>query len=89
MLIIVYNFMLLYSCGFGLLFINGHIFGNLSARPGTEVIKLFSCSTRLITEFQLLIKTKMLKINTFLVIKLSYAVIIMLINVKMPTCLVF
>ena len=29
-------------------------------RPGPEVIKLFSCSTRLSTKFQLLIKTKIL-----------------------------
>ena len=35
--------------------------------------------------FQLLIKTKMLKIKAFLVFKLSDGVFIMLINVKMPT----
>ena len=36
-------------------------------------------------KFQLLIKSKMLKIKIFLALKLSDAVFIMLINVKMPT----
>ena len=36
-------------------------------------------------KFQFLIKTKMLKIKTFLVFKLSDAVSTMLINIKMPT----
>ena len=53
---------------------------------GTEVIKLFSCSTQLSMKFQLLTKTKMLrKINTFLAFKLSDVLFIMLIHVKMPT----
>ena len=32
----------------------------VSLKPGTLVIKLFSCSTQLSTKFQLLIKTKIL-----------------------------
>ena len=36
-------------------------------------------------KFQLLIKTKMLKTNVFLTLKLSDVVFILLINVKMPT----
>ena len=55
-----------------------------SVRPGLEVIKLFSCSTELGMEFQLLTKTKMLKYKSFFAFKLS-DVFIMLINVKMPT----
>ena len=47
--------------------------------------KSFSYSTQLSTKFQLLIKTKILKIKTFLAFKLSGVVFIMLINVKMPT----
>ena len=39
-------------------------------------------------EFQLLIKTKMLKIKIFLALKLSNDVFILLINVKMPTIIV-
>ena len=50
-----------------------------------EDIKLFSCSTQLITKFQLLIKTKILTIKKFLALSLSDVVLIMLINVKMPT----
>ena len=53
--------------------------------PGTEVIKLFSCSTQLTMKFQPLITTTMLKILTFLAFKLPNIVFIMLINVKMPT----
>ena len=33
--------------------------------PGTDVMKLFSCSTQLSMEFQLLIKPKMLKNTDF------------------------
>ena len=33
-------------------------FIRLKIKPGSEVIKLFSCSTRLSTKFQLLIKAK-------------------------------
>ena len=50
-----------------------------------EVIKLFPCSTQLSMQFQLLIRAKMLKIKTFLPLKLSDGVFVMLINVKMPT----
>ena len=53
--------------------------------PGPEVIQLFACSTQLSTKFKLLIKTMMLKINTFHAFRLSDDVFIMLINVKMPT----
>ena len=53
-------------------------------RSGPEVIKLFSCSTQLSMEFQLLIKSKMLK-KKILAFKLSDVVCTMLINVKMPT----
>ena len=51
----------------------------------TEVIKLFSCSTQLSMEFQLLIKIKCLQMKEFLAISLSDVVFILLINVKMPT----
>ena len=44
-------------------------------------MKLFSCSTHLGIKFQHLIKTKMLKNKDFL----SNVVLILLINVKMPT----
>ena len=53
-------------------------------KPGPKVIKLFSCSTKLSMEFEPLTKTKMLKIKTFLAIKLSDVVLTMLINYKMP-----
>ena len=53
-------------------------------QPGPMVIKLFSCSTQLSKKFQLLIKTKMLKMKTALAFKLSDDVFIILINVKMP-----
>ena len=52
--------------------------------PGLEVIKLFFILNRIL-KFQLLIKTKVLKKNTFLSSKLSKSIFIMLINVKMPT----
>ena len=53
-------------------------------KTGSEVIKLFSCSTQLSTKFQLLIKTKYRKIKMFFPLSLSDVVFIMLINVKMP-----
>ena len=53
--------------------------------PCTEVIKIFSRSTQLCVEFLLLIKTKMLKIKTFLAFKRSDVVFTMIINVKTPT----
>ena len=49
------------------------------------VIKLFSFSSDLSIKFQLLIKTKMLKIKAFIH---SDAVFIMLVNVKMPTIVI-
>ena len=45
--------------------------------------KFFSCSTQLITKFQLLIKTKILTTEE-VSFSLSDVVFIMLINVKMP-----
>ena len=48
-------------------------------------MKLFLSSTQLSMEFQLLIKSKMLKNKDFLAFKLSDVVFIMLIDVKMPT----
>ena len=50
--------------------------------PCPGVIKLFSCSTQLSKNIQLLIKTI---IPTNLALSLSDVVFIMLINVKMPT----
>ena len=47
--------------------------------------KTFSCSIQLCMKFHLPLKTKKLKIKTFLAFKLSNVVFIMLINVKMPT----
>ena len=52
---------------------------------GREDIQLFSCSTQLSINFQLLINTKMLKYTDLLAFKLSDVVFILLINVKMPT----
>ena len=46
---------------------------------------IFSCSTELSMKFQLLIKTKMLKVKYFLAFKLSDTAFILLIDVKMPT----
>ena len=57
-------------------FIVAYPFGEQN-KPGPEVIKLFSCSTQLSMNFQLLITTKVSS-------SLSYVVFIMLINVKMP-----
>ena len=54
-------------------------------KSGPEVIKLFSCSTQLSTKIQLLIKTKIRQIMKFLALSLSDVVLIMHINVKMPT----
>ena len=51
-----------------------------------EIIKLFSCSTQLSTNFPQLIKTETLNnIDISLALKLSDVVFILLINVKMPT----
>ena len=49
--------------------------------PGPEVIKLFSCSTKLSAKFQLLINTKILTNE-----KVLHVVFIMLIDVTMPKC---
>ena len=54
-------------------------------KTGLEDIKLFSCSTQLSMKFQLLIKKKYSKGKKFLALSLSDAVLILLINVKMPT----
>ena len=51
---------------------------NISKKP----LKLFSCSTQLSMKFELLMKFKMLKIQTFLAFNLSDVLFIMLINVK-------
>ena len=53
--------------------------------PGTEVIKLFSCSTHTNMRFPLLKKLKCSKINSFLAIKLLDVLFILIINVQMPT----
>ena len=47
--------------------------------------KTFFSSTQLSMNFQLLIKTKMLKNKTFLAFKLADVLFIMLISVKMPS----
>ena len=52
---------------------------------GSEVIKLFTCSSQLSMKFQHLIKTKKLNIKYFSCLQLSDVLFIMLINVKMPT----
>ena len=57
----------------------------LLRQSGVEVVKLFSCSIQVSTKFQLLVKTKTLKIAIFLAFKHSDVVFIMLINVKMIT----
>ena len=57
----------------------------IRSRPGPEVIKLFSCSTHLSMNFQLLIKLKYRQIKKFLALGLSGVLFIMIINVKMPT----
>ena len=54
-------------------------------KSGPQVIKLFSRSTQLSIEFQMLIKSKMFKIKTFLAFRCSDVLFIMLINIKMPT----
>ena len=51
---------------------------------GPEVINLYSCTTQLSMEFQMLIKSKMLKITIFLAFKFL-DVFIMLINAQGPT----
>ena len=53
--------------------------------PGSEVIKLFSCSTQLSMKFQLLIKIKTPTNKECFALSLTYAVFSMLITVKMPT----
>ena len=57
------------------------------AKRGPEVIKLISCLTALSMKFQLLIKLKYRKVNTFSTFKLSHVVCLLPINVKMPTLL--
>ena len=59
--------------------------GNVQNCSGPVVIKLFSCSTQLSMEFQMLIKSKMLKNKDNLSFRCSDVVFIMLINIKMPT----
>ena len=57
-------------------------------KPGPEVIQLFSCSTKVSTIMQLLIKIKYRQMNNFQIcfaVSLSDVVFIMLIKVKMPT----
>ena len=56
----------------------------IEPNPGPKVYKLFLCSTKLSTKFQLLIKTKLLT-NKEVSLSLSDVAFIMLINVKMPT----
>ena len=73
-----------------LLLVFDAVLGGLSSYAiemgGPEDTHHFSCSTQLSMEFQLLIKTKMLKkIITFLAFKHSNATFIVSINVKMPT----
>ena len=53
--------------------------------PGPEVIKLFPCSAELSAKLQLIIKLKYRQIKKYLALSLSDVVLIMLINVKMPT----
>ena len=69
---VVYLFIL-----FNLTYTGKNSFGT----PGLEVIKLISCSTQLSMQFQLLIKTKMLKNEIFFALKISDVVFIMLIIV--------
>ena len=58
----------------------------LQVTPGPEVINFFSYSAQLSTKFQLTIKkVKYRQIKKFLALSLADAVLIMLINVKMPT----
>ena len=57
---------------------------------GSEVIKLFSCSTQLSTEFQLLIKTKIMTNEAvFFSLNLSDVVFIMLKMLKCQHLLAF
>ena len=56
-----------------------------SCTPGPEVIKPFSCSAQMSMKFQLLLKIKTLNNKDFICFKLSYAVFILVINVKMTT----
>ena len=57
-------------------------------KPGSEVIKLVSCSTQLSTKIKLLIKTT-IQINKDISCSNSDVVFIMLINVKMVGILTF
>ena len=57
----------------------------LSPGPDSKVKKLFSCSTQLSMEFQMLIKLKYRQMKKFFAFSISDVVFIMLINVKMPT----
>ena len=68
--------------------VNNVISPHFSETPGPENIKTFSCPTQLSMIFQLLIKSKMLKNKDFFAFILSDVVLIMLINVKMPTTIV-
>ena len=52
---------------------------------GCEITKLFSCSKSIEHEILAAHKTKILKIKTFIAFRLSDVVLILLINVKMPT----
>ena len=61
----------------------GATIDNESATPtGPGVLKLFLCSSQLSTKFQLLIKTKILKIKEVPYLSLSDNVFIMLLDVK-------
>ena len=68
---------------------NGRLFKLFFCRyTGPKAIKLFSCSTQLITEFQRFKKLKYRKVKKFFALTLSDGVLIMLINVKIPTIIV-
>ena len=53
--------------------------------PGSKDIKLVSCSTQLSMNFHCSSKGKMVKMKTFLALKLSDVVFILVVNVKMTT----
>ena len=57
----------------------------LGLRPDPEVIKLFSRSTQLSTKCKLLIKLKYQQIKKLFALSLPNVLLILLINVKMPT----
>ena len=54
-------------------------------QPGPDGIKLFSCSTQLSIEFQMLISVKISRNSAFLGSDKSRMLFFPLINVKMPT----